>query len=282
MNDADLASNDTQRIARRFVCARLQAQALADYPGGLPADLTQAYARQDAAIALWPDRIAGWKVGKIPDAWCDRLGEERLVGPIFASHVQQVRPGDDAAIDVIDGGFAAVEAEYIFVLDRDAPSERLTWTPAEAAEWVRELRLGIEFAGSPLATINVLGPAVVVSDFGNNAGLLVGPIVPDWRDLALETLSCETFVAGLRVGRGGAASISGGPLAALAFALERCARRGRPLKAGDLISTGASTGIHDIRIGEAARVEFAGGIVLHCHAERAQARQTPPRQGGPC
>ena len=54
-----------------------------------------------------------------------------------------------------------VPREYIFVLDRDAPSERLTWTPAEAAEWVRELRLGIEFAGSPLATINVLGPAVV-------------------------------------------------------------------------------------------------------------------------
>ena len=269
-------------IARRFVCARLAARALPGYPGELPHSLAQSYQRQDCAIALWPDRVVGWKVGKIPGDWVPRVGEERLVGPIFARNVQHIADAGDAALAVIDGGFAAVEAEYIFRLGQDAPPDRLDYTSEDAAAFVSALHIGIEFAGSPLATINELGPAVVVSDFGNNAGLLLGPEIGDWRAHALESLRCETFVAGRLVGRGGAASISGGPLAALAFAFARCARRGRPLRAGDLISTGASTGIHDIRIGERARVEFAGGVVLHCHAERAQARAESPRDPRPC
>ena len=52
-----------QTVAERFVAARLAARALPDYPGPLPETLTEAYARQDAAITLWPDSIAGWKVG---------------------------------------------------------------------------------------------------------------------------------------------------------------------------------------------------------------------------
>ena len=279
---APVASATPIEVARHFVCARLGARALAEYPGPLPISLDEAYARQDAAIELWPDRVVGWKVGKIPQGWADIVGEERLVGPIFAKHVQIQLPDQCLALPVIDGGFAAVEAEYIFVLGHSALAGKVDWTPGEAADCVGELRIGIEFAGSPLATINHLGPAVVVSDFGNNAGLLLGPVIENWRNQTLDSLSCETFVGGRLVGRGGAASISGGPLTALAFALNRCARRGRPLLAGDVVSTGASTGIHDIRIGEQARVEFSGGVILHCVAERALPRGLLPRDGQSC
>ena len=279
---ATVASTTPIEIARHFVCARLGARALVEYPGPLPISLDEAYARQDAAIELWPDRVVGWKVGKIPAGWAEVVGEERLVGPIFAAHVQPQISGQSRVIDVIDGGFAAVEAEYVFVLGESAAPDKFDWTAEDAAVCVAELRIGIEFAGSPLATINHLGPAGVVSDFGNNAGLLLGPVVKDWRAQTLDSLSCETFVGGRLVGRGGAASISGGPLTALAFALNRCARRGRPLLAGDVVSTGASTGIHDIRIGEQARVEFAGGVILHCVAERALPRGVLPRDGQPC
>jgi 2-keto-4-pentenoate hydratase len=269
-------------IARAFVCARLRAKALGDYPGPLPRSLDEAYARQDAAIALWPDRVIGWKVGRIPADWRERVGEERLVGPIFSRHLATMASGDHCDIEVIDGGFAAVEAEYIFMLKRSARPDKLNWSSEEAAEHVGALHLGIEFAGSPLKTINALGPAVVVSDFGNNSGLLLGPEVIDWGSRSLESLSCETYVGDELVGRGGAASLDGGPLEALAFALGRCAQRGRPLRAGDLISTGASTGIHDIRAGQSARVEFAGGVILHCSAVPALPRSELPTDGRPC
>lgn len=253
------------QVARRFVSARLAAQPLAGYPGPPPLDLDTAYARQDAAIGLWPDVLVGWKVGRIPEVWVDSLGEDRLMGPVFARQRRQLAPGESAVLAVIPGGFAAVEAEYVFVLAADADPNR-HYTPEAAADLVDALHIGIELAGSPLATINELGPAVVVSDFGNNAGVFLGPVIPDWRARDPDSLRCSTWVGDVEVGRGGASFLPGGPLTALAFALNRAARRARPLRRGMLISTGAATGIHDIRAGQSARLIFDGIGELSAHA----------------
>jgi 2-keto-4-pentenoate hydratase len=261
---------EVQQVAGRFVQARLDATALPGFPGPIPETLAAAYACQDAAIAQWPDRIQGWKVGRINEPWFSRFGEDRLVGPIFAHDVQFAWPNIVTDFPVFDGGFAAVEAEFIVRLAKDAEPSRSTWTAADARELVATIHVGIETAGSPLATINELGPAVVISDFGNNAGLIVGPEIPGWRDLPPEQLASETFVDDGRVGTGTAASVPGGPLAGLAFALNRCARRGMPLKAGQFVSTGATTGIHEIRIGQSARAAFAGVGEVRCRAIRAE------------
>jgi 2-keto-4-pentenoate hydratase len=261
MNDA---------IAEQFVRARLDAAALPDFPGSIPATLNSAYAYQDRAIALWPDFVAGWKVGRIGAPWLERLGEDRLVGPIFRRGIRLAPLEQLVEFPVFEGGFAAVEAEFVFRLGADAPSDKVQWTRDEAARIATALHIGIETAGSPLATINELGAAVVVSDFGNNAGLLLGPAIPEWRTRPFEALKTETFVEGVSVGHGGALSLPGGPLAALAFALSRCARRGLPMKSGYVISTGATTGVHDIRIGQEARVVFAGCGELLCKAVPAQ------------
>lgn len=264
---------ESWEIARRLVHARLRAESLSAYPGTRPQTLGAGYASQDAAIGLWPAPVAGWKVGRIPDEWLARMGEERLVGPIFADAIQPALATDAARFEVIEGGFAAVEAEFIFRLGADAPPNKTEWSDDEAAALVDTLMVGVELAGSPMAMINAWGPAVVVSDFGNNAGLVLGPTIPDWRKQTEDALLCETFIDDRSVGTGRASSIFGGTLAALRFALARCARRGRPLKAGQLVSTGAATGIHDIRAGQHARVEFAGIGTIHCVAVPAQPRK---------
>ena len=56
---------DMEAVAEDFVRARLNAEALLDFPGTIPTTLNTAYAYQDRAIALWPDNVAGWKVGRI-------------------------------------------------------------------------------------------------------------------------------------------------------------------------------------------------------------------------
>lgn len=277
-NDAE----GVHSIARRFVAARLQGAALADYPGVIPADLAHAYRCQDAAIDLWPDEVAGWKVGWIPERMQLRYGEERLVGPIFRRAIRHVRLDEEVEVPVFAGGFAAVEAEFTFRLASDAPPGKLLWSDEEAAGVVDALHVGIEPASSPLATINELGPAVVVSDFGNNAGLLVGPEVPDWRRRIGEGLTCETFIDGQSVGRGGTASLPRGPLGALAFALARCARRGRPLRAGQFVSTGAASGIHDIRPGQSAALVFDGIGTLRCRAVAATSQAAGTLEASRC
>lgn len=256
--------DSSEAIARRFVRARLDARALPGFPGALPEDLASAYRVQDAAIACFPDRIVGWKVGYVAPERRDASGDERLVGPVFANNLWQ----DDGenVFPVFVDGFAAVEAEYVARLAADAPPDKLQWSADEAAELVAALHIGIETAGSPLATINVLGPRAVVSDFGNNAGLILGPEIEDWRGRSLDTLACSCAIDGVVVGRGGAMTLAGGPMGALAFALARNARRGRPLRAGDLITTGAATGIHDIVAGQSSRVDFGRDGHLLCRA----------------
>lgn len=258
-------------VAARLVKARLAGLSLPDFPGPLPADLEAGYACQDAAIGRWPDTIAGWKVGYIAPERRDSDGDDRLVGPIFSRSVWLARAGETLEFPVFVGGFAAVEAEYVFRLGQDAEPGKSDWTAAEAAGLVSALHIGVETAGSPLASINVLGPAVVVSDFGNNAGLILGPEIPGWRACKESDLICETLIEGASVGLGGAGSVPGGLLAALAFALNRCARRGLALKSGCLVTTGAATGIHDIRAGQQARITFGAWGAIDCRAIAAQA-----------
>jgi 2-keto-4-pentenoate hydratase len=260
------STTSARSIAERFVAARLSATPLDAYPGTVPADMDFAYRCQDEAIALWPDEIAGWKVGWIGADQQEVYGEERVVGPIFRAFVREVRLDEEVEIPVYRGGFAAVEAEYVFRLRADAPPDKVTWTDDEAADMVGSMYVGVEPASSPLATINDLGPAVVVSDFGNNAGLLVGPEVAGWRRRIAAGMVCETFIEGRSVGRGGTARLPKGPLGALAFALMRCARRGRPLRAGCLVSTGAASGIHDILPGQRAALVFENIGTLRCRA----------------
>src|SRR5688572_12799418 len=264
-------SSDPGAIADAFVWARLAGQSLADFPGRIPRDLDAGYSVQDAAIARWPDRIAGWKVGWIAPERRDASGDDRLVGPIFAASVREAPRGIGTEVEfpVFDGGFAAIEAEYVFRLGADAPRTQTDWTPEDAAKLVGALHVGIETAGSPLATINVLGPTVVVSDFGNNAGLILGPAIPDW-STRRAPLACTAYVDGVRVG--GAEVELATPLTALAFALGRLARRGRALRAGDLVTTGAVTGIHDVVAGQVAHVAFDGAGTIRCRAVPARAR----------
>lgn len=259
-------------IAGAFVAARQEARALAGYPGQTPGDLASSYRIQDEAIALWPDEVAGWKIGRVTPHQVQTLGAERLAGPIFRRLVWTARNGDEVAVPVYEDGFAAVEAEYVFRIAKDAPADKTQWTAAEAADYVAAMHVGVETAGSPLASINDLGSTVVVSDFGNNHGLILGPEVPNWRASLEQGLSCETFIEGQSVGSGSASAAADGPLDALAFLLGHLAGRGKPLRAGQLVSTGAVTGVHDIRIGQHSRVSFNGSGDILVSAVRAQGR----------
>ena len=274
--DKDVTAVDAgaAAIAARFVEARLHARALPDFPGVIPADLAAAYRVQDLAIARWPDEVVGWKVGYIQSQRRDVSGDDRLLGPIFRRQLWPV----DGRVDlpVFAGGFAAVEAEYVLRLQADAPPGKTHWTPEEAAALPATLHIGIEIASSPLATINQLGPCVVVSDFGNNNGLIVGEEIRNWRAIPEDRLRAETWIDVARVGTGGATFLPGGLLAAYAFALSRSARRGRPLRTGELVATGNATGIHDIAVGQTAQVRFEGYGAIDGRAVAATALKEAP------
>ena len=249
-------------IAEAFVAARRAARALPGYPGALPVDLARAYAIQEAAIRLWPDRPVGWKVGGVAPDLQAALGAHRLAGAVFADSLWTVGQAP-TPLPVIEGGFAAIEAEFVARIGPDVDPSRTDWTLEAVADQVEAVFIGVELSGSPLSAINDLGPVVVASDFGNNLGLAVGPELTDWR-ARMDGIEVETVIDGVSVGRGGSLSLAGGALESVRFLLEHSARQGRPLGHGTLVSTGAVTGVHRVGAGSEATCMFKGVGEIRC------------------
>ncbi|KGM34541.1 2-keto-4-pentenoate hydratase [Inquilinus limosus] len=249
--------SSSRDLATAFTEARRAGRSLPDYPGTLPPDLPTAYAVQEAAMGLWTDTLVGWKVAGIAETWRPRYDAPRLAGPVFARNLHDARNGR-VETPVIPGGFGAVEAEFVLRIGRDIQAEARPRTVEEVRPFVAAVHAGMEIAGSPLATLNDLGPGAVASDFGNNAGLVLGPEIPDWDSRQPSDRTVRMRVGGAVVGEGSAARVAGGPIASLAFLAEHLGRRGRDLPAGSWVLTGMTTGVHVVKPGDRAQAEFDG------------------------
>ena len=252
-------------IASHFVTARRNASALADYPGDIPEHLSDSYAIQERAIGLWNQPVIGWKIGRLAPDKQPLHGTERLAGPIFQPTFK-IYTGAPLTLPVFAGGFAAVEAEFVFRVDHDADPDKTEYNEEEALRLIDAVFAGVEMAGSPLATINALGPTVVASDFGNNFGLILADKLAEFDsdatvhslgEDAVKAFTARTEIDGQLVGDGGLFTMPGGPLKAIAWLAGHLAARGRPLTRGQLVSSGATTGIHDIKPGQVSRVTFS-------------------------
>jgi 2-keto-4-pentenoate hydratase len=250
-------------IAEAFVRARRTGGTLTDYPGPRPTTLADAYRIQDAALRLDGRTIGGWKVGRIAEPDAARLGSNRLAGPIFADAMFEAAAEGTAPMAAFPGGFIALEAEFMLRL-RVPPGAALPRDDAQTYDWVDEVRVGIEVASSPFAGINDGGPCVIVSDFGNNAGALLGPAIADWRARDLRTIEVSMEVPGRDPVRATAQSMLDGPYGAVRFLLEHLRERGIAPQSGWWVSSGAVTGVHVARIGEGAVARFAGIGSLAC------------------
>lgn len=221
--------------------------------------MASGYAIQEAAIGLWQDSIAGWKVGLVPLIEQEALGTTRLAGPIFQRSVAHAARGaNPVRLAAIAGGFAAIEVELVAAAGSDAQPDKTHWSLEEAAALVGDWHLGMEFAASPLARINDLGAAVTAADFGNNSGLIIGPRLDGALVADPANVICRATIDAKQVGYACAAPLPGGPLEAFRFLLGHLAARGRPLRAGQWVSTGAITGVHRVFPGQEASAELVG------------------------
>jgi len=206
----------------------------------LPIDTRTAYAIQYHSINSWPDEVTGWKVGGISPPFLKQFGATRLVGPIFASQTQTASNSDSVDVTVFEGGFRQ-------------PRKTL----AELKECIASIHMGAEIASSPMADINELGPGAIISDFGNNAGLIVGPQITNWRDQAAQNIEISVSINEAQAGAV-RTSVADDAFAALEFIIELSCSRGIELPAGTYVTCGALSGIHSVEVGDQASVLFEG------------------------
>ena len=137
--------------------------------------------------------------------------------------------------------------EILEAMARAIAKERNAMWPSDANRYRR-------YADAALAAHDLTDPAASLARL-----LALPPFHVDLDGfLQARALTSAAEVEGAVVGTGSAAKVMGGPLAALQFLAEQLASRGRRLRAGDIVLTGMTTGIHEVTPGQRGRIVFGG------------------------
>ena len=153
-----------------------------------------------------------------------------------------------------------VEAEIAFVFDRALPGKP-DGTPYSAGE-VRAAIGGalpvFEILETRLASEPKPAPLLGRADFLSNWGLVRGPVVSDWQARVHAGVAVRLEVGGRVVVDQKGGHPSGDPAHPLAWLANALVAIGRPLRAGEVVTTGAFGGGHAIAPGETAVATIEG------------------------
>lgn len=245
-------------ISDALVAARLNCTPLDAFPGPLPQTLEQAYAVQMLSIPKWPAPVVGFKVGGVPESFREQYPTPWQVGPMFKDQMYNVASGESIYVTVFEGGFAAYEAEFVFAVTGLEKIKAPIDTIDEAVSYVTNIYLGAEIASSPNPEVNNLGPGSIISDFGNNAGVVIGPEAPLSLLEDISQLEVTLHIDDALIGKKRPTLGEGGPLGALRHILNYLAENGDKLDLPDtvLISSGAITGVHQSYAGTTSKIKF--------------------------
>lgn len=205
-------------------------------------------------------RISGKKVGLTSKAVQQQLGVDQPdFGVLFAD--MELLDGQD--LDTSRLIQPKAEGEVAFVIGRDLDSEHLTW-----AQYLR----GIEYV---LPAIEIVDSAIndwkitLVDTIADNAscGLYVLGLEPRrLTDVCLSGLGMDLRKNGQTVSVGSGVACLGNPLLAGHWLAKTMAARGEPLKAGDVVLSGALGPMVPLQKGEAIDLEISGLGRVRTHA----------------
>lgn len=220
-----------------------------------PNDVDGAYAVQAINTRFWEAagrRIVGRKVGLTAKAVQQQLGVDQPdFGVLFAD------------MEVADGGVIPAgrliqpkaEAEVALILGSDLAGPEITRADVEAA--VAEVAAAIEIVDSRIADWKITF-ADTVADNGSSAMFALSKTRKPLAGLDLWTCGMALEVNGAVVSLGAGCACLGHPLNAAAWLAQTLAARGEPLRAGDIILTGALGPMVPIQPGDSVRATIGG------------------------
>ncbi len=244
------------RLADLLAAARRDARQIAALPPdlALPRTIDEGHAVNQLVAARLGWEPLGWKIAGTTAAMREKL---RVAAPIYGRTFRRFACRSPARFrhgDLLD---PLVECEFFVTLAADLPARDTPWTMAEVTEAVGAVHAGIEVAECrfPMAALPAL-PAILAD--GSASGRYVfGDPIAAWRAAGLAGMAVRLEVDGAPRRHGTGADVMGDPLAPLLWLAEERRRRwGDGLRAGETVSTGATTGMFPVRAGQQVRAVF--------------------------
>lgn len=221
-----------------------------------PVDADGAYAVQTINTRFWEAqgrRIVGRKAGLTAKAVQTQLGVDQ---PDFGVLFDDMAVADGGTLDPARAMQPKAEAEIAFVLAKDLPDPDTT--PQMVADAVATVHAAIEIVDSRIADWKITF-ADTVADNGSSAFFVLADAGLPLAGLDLEGAAMEMTVNGATASTGVGAAALGNPLNAAAWLARTLARRGEPLKAGDILLAGALGPMVALNPGDHVRA-IVGGL----------------------
>jgi 2-keto-4-pentenoate hydratase len=239
------------RIAR---AARVlvEARRTRAWPPDLPADcrprgVEEAYAVQEA-VCRTLGRVGGWKVGAAtPTA-------EPRRAPLLAA---LVAPGP-AALRGPEFHVIGIESELAFRLGRDLPPRAAPYSRDEVLDALDTLHPAIEVVDSRFAERTAADALSQLADNQSNGAFVYGHGVAAWRHVDFSRQPVRLRIDGAVVHEGEGGNTAGDPLRLVHWLANHLSARGASLRAGDVVTTGTTTGLRLVNPGAVVEAEFPG------------------------
>jgi 2-keto-4-pentenoate hydratase len=246
---------DLERAAAALWEAWTSGQPLEALPADLhPADLDAGYAIQRALDGL-AGPPAGWKIAATSKAGQEHLG---ATGPMVGRLYEPQRRTSPATLSVRGMRMRSAEPEFAFVLGEDLPARKRRLGVEEALAAVDSLVLAVEVPDSRYVDFTSVGVASLAADAMCGGHFITGPTIFDWRSLDLRAQPARLLSSGEQRSAGSGSSVMGDPREALTWMANEVLSRGWPLRAGEIVITGAAAPPIGVQAGNRVQAVFDG------------------------
>jgi 2-oxopent-4-enoate/cis-2-oxohex-4-enoate hydratase len=222
--------------------------------GGL-VTVDDAYAVQQHNVArriARGERLVGRKIGITSKAVMEWLGVDQ---PDFGALLDTMAVDDGGTCKVSSLIAPRVEGEVAFVLARDLDDPRTTAVDVvDATAWVAA---SIEIIDSRVKDWKIK-LADTIADNASSARFVVSSTKASLQGLDLPLVGCALRKNGRVASSGAGAACLGNPVNAVAWLARTLAARGTPLKAGDLVLSGALCPVVPVAAGDVVELDVGG------------------------
>ena len=257
MTDSDAIANHAERIRSAYETGVPCEPIRGELPDG---DLDAAYAIQEANTLHWLSndrRLVGRKIGITSKAVQVQLGVDQPdFGMLFAD--MAIPDGEEIPASAVLQ--PRIEGEVAFVLAHDL--DHLQPTIADVSNAMAYATAAIEVVGSRIADWNI-NIQDTIADNASSGLFVLGNERHSLADFDSRLCGMVVEHRGEPVSTGAGAACLGNPLNAVIWLAKVMVERGRPLRAGDIIMSGALGPMVPVVAGDVYEVRISGLGSVH-------------------
>ena len=209
-------------------------------------NLDDVYATQDLVTASLGADVRAWKTSPLEDGTA-------FVGPIYATNIF----ASGAQISTSKMHLIGIEGEIAFRIKHDLPDQGHPYIRDDILTSISEMMPLIELVDTRMINGMKQDSTLKMADNQSNYGIVIGDAsTKDWNDINATMAEVHLTVNDKNLFSGISSSPINDMFDLMAGTANSCVKYNRPLRAGDIITTGSCTGIVFIEPGSNVVLDF--------------------------